>query len=305
MTSDTVNRKPAVEWPTLAVITACYLVWAAATHWADALSLWIAWPVIALSVTLHSSLQHEVIHGHPLPRQGLSDALVFPALGLFVPYERFRDQHLAHHHDSRLTDPYDDPESNYLDPNVWAGLSPPLRWLLQANNTLAGRMILGPGIGLFCCYSSDLHAIRAGDGRILRAYLLHLAGLVPVLAWLGLAGTVSAPAYLLAAYAGLGILKIRTYLEHRAHEQCPGRTVIIEDRGPLALLFLNNNLHAVHHGHPGLPWYRLPAFYRARRDRFLKMNRHYFYPSYWEIFRRHFRRAKDPVAHPLFDRHDA
>ena len=30
-------------------------------------------------------------------------------------------QHLAHHRDAMLTDPYDDPESNYLDPAVWAG----------------------------------------------------------------------------------------------------------------------------------------------------------------------------------------
>ena len=46
-------------------------------------------------------------------------------------------------------------------------------------------------------------------------------------------------AYLLSAYLGLSLLKIRTFLEHQAHEKARGRTVIIEDRGPLALLFLN------------------------------------------------------------------
>ena len=66
-------------------------------------------------------------------------------------------------------------------------------------------------------------------------------------------------AYLLAAWIGHALLKIRTYLEHRAHEAPRARTVIIEDRGPLALLFLNNNLHVVHHCHPAVPWYRLPA----------------------------------------------
>ena len=58
-------------------------------------------------------------------------------------------------------------------------------------------------------------------------------------------------AYLLAAYLGWSLLKIRTYLEHRAHEAARARTVVIESRGPLALLFLNNNFHVVHHMHPG------------------------------------------------------
>ena len=39
----------------------------------------------------------------------LNEALVFPALSLAIPYQRFRDSHLAHHNDEILTDPYDDP----------------------------------------------------------------------------------------------------------------------------------------------------------------------------------------------------
>ena len=76
-------------------------------------------------------------------------------------------------------------------------------------------------------------------------------------------------AYALAVYVALSILKIRTFLEHRAHADPAARTVIVEDRGPLALLFLNNNLHVVHHAHPGVPWYALPALYRARPDSIL------------------------------------
>ena len=34
--------------------------------------------------------------------------------------------------------------------------------------------------------------------------------------------------------------------------------MIIEDRGPLSLLFLNNNYHVIHHIHPRVPWYKLP-----------------------------------------------
>ncbi|MFV2038338.1 MAG: fatty acid desaturase, partial [Paracoccaceae bacterium] len=84
----------------------------------------------AVSVTMFSSLQHEVLHGHPTPFKRLNEALVFPGLTVFIPYLRFRDLHLAHHNDTRLTDPYDDPESNYLDPKVWDNLSTPVRAVL-------------------------------------------------------------------------------------------------------------------------------------------------------------------------------
>ena len=84
-----------------------------------------------------------------------------------------------------------------------------------------------------------------------------------------------------------------------------GRSVIIEDRGLLAFLFLNNNLHVVHHMHPAVSWYRLPALYQAHKARYLQRNQGYAYRSYAEIFRLYFLRAKDPVAHPLWhDRAD-
>jgi fatty acid desaturase len=76
--------------------------------------------------------------------------------------------------------------------------------------------------------------------------------------------------------------------------------VIIEDRGVLALLFLNNNLHAVHHMHPNVPWYRLPTLYRGGKERFQAVNEGYVYRSYGAIFRRYFLKAKDPVPHPLW-----
>ena len=107
-------------------------------------------------------------------------------------------------------------------------------------------------------------------------------------------------AYLLAAYFSHALQKIRTFLEHRAHERARGRTVIVEDRGPLALLFLNNNLHVVHHAHPNRPWYELPRLYAQNRDRFQRRNDGYRYGSYGEIFAKYFMRAKDPVPHPLW-----
>jgi fatty acid desaturase len=299
------RARSAVEWPTLVLIGATYVAWGLGTSALYVLSAPLGFLLATLAIVQFSSLQHEVLHGHPFRSRRLSEALVFPGLTLFVPYGRFRDTHLAHHRDERLTDPYDDPESNYLDPAVWARLPAALRALLRANNTLLGRMILGPAISTFSFVRGDLRAIRAGDRAVTAAWAWHVPGVALVALWLWATPGMSLAAYIGAAYAAYGILKIRTFLEHRAHEKVRGRTVIVEDRGPLSFLFLNNNLHAVHHARPGEAWYRLPAAYRERKEEWQRRNEAYVYRSYGEIFARHLLWAKDPVPHPLWpDRMD-
>ena len=288
-----------VEWPTLALLALCLGLWVAALALAPIIGLWLAVPVLVFTLVLHSSLTHEVVHGHPLPSRRASEALMHVNPGIFVPFLRFRDTHLAHHQDARLTDPYDDPESNYLDPAHWRRLPPALRVLRRFNNTLAGRMLIGPALGQACFMAGDVALIRKGDRQVLLAWVLHLPSVVLVL-WIVSQSAVPIWLYLLCAYAALSVLKIRTFLEHQAHTRAQGRTVIIEDRGPLAFLFLNNNLHVVHHMHPRVPWYRLPALYAANKARYLARNDGYVYASYREIFRRYFLTSKDPVAHPLW-----
>lgn len=289
-----------VEWPTLALVGLCYVVWGVSTTWIAGLSPALAIVPTALSIALFSSLQHEALHGHPFRSRRLNAALVFPSLTLLIPYHRFRDTHLEHHNDPTLTDPYDDPESNFLDPGVWHRLPGWLRRLLAFNNTLLGRMTVGTAIGQAVFMAGDWRAIRSGDARVTRAWLWHIPALALVLAWLEWVAAMPLWAYASAAYAGLSLIKIRTFLEHRAHEIAKARTVIIEDRGPLAFLFLFNSLHAVHHSHPGTPWYRLWRLYRANREAFAEANGGYVYRSYAQVFRRHLLRAKDPVPHPLW-----
>ena len=69
--------------------------------------------------------------------------------------------------------------------------------------------------------------------------------------------------------------------------------------GPLSLMFLNNNLHALHHAEPGLAWYRLPARYRARRQELLAGNGGYRYGGYLEIAARYLVKPKEHPRHPL------
>ena len=292
-------RAGKIEWPTLVVVAVCYAVWAVATTWLVTVSLPLAFVVTTLMVTLHSSVQHEVLHGHPFANRHLNEALVFLPLGMVFPYGRFRDTHLEHHRDEHLTDPYDDPESNYLDPKVWAGLSWARRRLLRANNALLGRMLFGPALSVWRFARADAAAIRAGDRAILRDWLLHFAGLVPVVWWVWQA-PMPGWAYAIAAYAGFSLLKVRTFLEHRAHDLARGRSVIVEGQGIWSFLFLNNNFHYVHHSKPRAAWYELPAIYAANREEWLKRNEGYRFASYGEGFRRYFLRAKDPVPHPLW-----
>lgn len=282
------------RWPTLALIIGCYGAWLAVLFWAPwgvALALLI--PVIALQ----SSLQHEVLHGHPFQNRVVSEALVMGSLNLAIPYLRFRDTHLAHHTDATLTDPYDDPESNYLDPTVWTRLPRMCRAMLRINNTLLGRMLIGPALGQVMFMATDARQIRAPG--VAFGWAVHIATAVPIVALVVVSPT-PLWVYLIACYGALSVLKIRTFLEHQAHERARGRTVIVEDRGPLAFLFLNNNYHVVHHMHPRVPWYALPQLYAANREKYLRCNGAYRYASYGQIFRQHLLHTKDPVAHPLF-----
>lgn len=290
-----------VEWPTLVLLSVCYAVWMLGITVLAGLWMPLGIAVTGLAIALQSSLQHEVIQGHPFKSTFWNALLVFPALTLCIPYIRFRDTHLEHHLDANLTDPYDDPESNYLDPGAWHRLP---RWMqrgLRFNNTLLGRLILGPLVSQVAFMYRDWRALRSGDRAVLRGWLWHLPAAAMVLA-LVLWAQMPLWSYLAAAYIAIAVLKIRTFLEHQAHERVRGRTVIIEDRGVLALLFLNNNLHVVHHMHPKVPWYRLPQLYWANRDRYVSRNEGYFYTSYGEVFRRYLFTPKDPVPHPLWRR---
>lgn len=294
------ERLRGLEWPTLTLLALCYGAWALGTTALAEVWLPLGMLVTTLATALHSSLTHEMLHGHPFRNRALNAALVCPALSLTVPYLRFRDTHLAHHRDSILTDPYDDPESNYLDPAIWARLPVVARTALRVNNTLAGRLLIGPTLGTIAFATTDLRLIRAGNRRVLKGWLWHIPAVAVVVLWMAALGQMPWWAWLGCVYAALAILKIRTFLEHRAHEDARGRTVVIEDRGPLAWLFLNNNLHAVHHMHAAVPWYRLPRLYFGNRDRYLTRNGGYRYSSYRQVFARHLLRPKDPVPHPLW-----
>jgi fatty acid desaturase len=91
---------------------------------------------------------------------------------------------------------------------------------------------------------------------------------------------------------------VRSFAEHKAANTPLERTAIVEAGAPLALLFLNNNLHYAHHKRPDLPWHALPAYYRAHRGQLLEENGGLLYRGYREILRLFLLRPVDTPAHP-------
>lgn len=287
------------EWQTMVLLGLCYFSWAMSIRYADMIGAPGAIAILGLSLALFSSLQHEILHGHPTNWSWLNTLLVLAPIGIVIPYQRFRDLHLAHHRNTILTDPFDDPESYYVHPDQWGGYPAWLRQMLTWNNTLAGRMMIGPALGICGFWASEARLAARGDFAVRIAWGVHALLLIPVGFLLASALDTMWWTYPIAVYLGMSLIYVRTFLEHRAHENPHARTVIIEDRGLFSMLFLNNNLHAVHHARPNLPWYALPDCYRRNRDRYLACNRHYQYRSYGEIFRRFAFRRKEPVVHPF------
>jgi fatty acid desaturase len=282
-------------WPTLALIIVVYAAWGALLFvepW------WIASPLLGTTIALQASLQHEVLHGHPFKSSRKNMALVWFSLSVVIPFTRFRDMHLAHHQDASLTDPYDDPETNFLDPVVWDKLSRLMQGMLLLNNTLLGRLIIGPVIGLVTFVLGEW---RNRTPATMRQWLGHLPAGIGVL-WLVSTSPLSLWTYGFAVYLALSILKLRTFLEHQPAARASHRSVIVERGGLFGFLFLNNNLHVVHHMHPKVPWYQLPQLYRTNKDHYLRRNGGYVYPSYGAIMRAYAWHRKDPVAHPLWQK---
>jgi fatty acid desaturase len=287
------------EIPTLSLAVLIYGGWLALTLLWHELPLPLALAAGAWLLAWHGSLQHEIIHGHPTPNRGLNTALAWPPLALWLPYEVYRRSHLRHHREPILTDPIEDPESSYLTAAWWKRLGPAGRALQRFNLTLLGRLTLGPFLALATVWTSEALRLLRGDTVHRRTWLLHLVGAAAVLLWIG--GVCGIPFWVYAlgcVIPSIALMRLRAYAEHRWAEAPEHRTAIVEGGGPLALLFLFNNLHAVHHRWPSVPWYDLRRLYEAERGRVLHRNGGLVYGGYLDLFRRHLFRAHDVPVHP-------
>jgi len=135
------------------------------------------------------------------------------------------------------------------------------------------------------------------------AWGLHLIGCLVVYLWLSYVAGIAFWLYaLLVIYPGVAWILVRSFAEHQASETIGGRTAIVEAHPFLQLLFLNNNLHMVHHTHPEVAWYDLPELYSADKQSFLSANEGYRFNGYGSIVRKFAFRQKQSVFHPILHR---
>ena len=288
-----------LEAPTWGVIALTYGGFVALTWFWREIPIFVLAPVGAYLLCLQAHLAHEILHGHPTRARWLNELFAWPPLGLWLPYPIYRDSHLAHHRIGMLTCPIDDPESFYHTPERWAAKAPALRALLIFNQSFVGRMLVGPALMVGRFWAGELRRFARGERAYLGVWLVHLALAALVLVWVGVICGMPIWLYLAGVvYPALSLGLLRSYVEHRPGEDQDARCAIVEG-GPLTrLLFLNNNFHLIHHSRPGLPWYKIPAAWRADRAGWLARNGGYRYRDYLEVARRHFLAPKDSPLHP-------
>lgn len=286
------------EWPTWALLFGVYGGWLALIAAWPLLGYWVLPPLI-LVVVLQQSLQHELIHGHPTPWPRVNAALAYPPLGLWFPYPLYRDSHLAHHRREHLTDPALDPESRYVDGELWERRGSTRRGLLWLDKTLIGRLLVGPLLSLHGMLGHEVRRWRLGEQGVLRVWFIHLGLVAALLTAIQQLSGMPLLVYVLGvAWPALALALVRSFYEHRPAQDPAQRCVLNESAGPLRWLFLNNTLHLVHHDLPGLPWYFIPRVYRARRDAYRVRSGDFTFSGFRELGRRFAWQVVDAPVHP-------
>ncbi|WP_419728369.1 fatty acid desaturase [Lichenicola sp.] len=288
-----------LEAPTWVLAVMIYGSWLALTFWWNRLPLLVVLPLAAWICAWQMSLQHELMHGHPTRNERINTALASPPLNLWLPYSLYREQHLRHHRHAYLTDPLEDPESTYLSPEAWRAAPPWRRQLHTACNTTVGRLLLGPLLAITLFWIAQFRLVGRPLARW-RVWLGHAAGVAGVMVWVVGVCRIEVLAYLLCfVYPGTALIMIRSLAEHQAADDPADRTAVVERAGLLGLLFLHNNLHALHHERPGLPWYTLPAAWRVSRSRLIAGRSIPIYRGYFDVATRYAVRPHHPGPHPL------
>ncbi|MGF6976046.1 fatty acid desaturase [Paraburkholderia sp. JPY465] len=287
------------EWPTWLLIVAVHASWFGIALHARQLGLPATTVLLALATTWYTSLQHELVHGHPTRWPVVNAIFGIAPLAVWFPYPLYRAEHLRHHDDERLTSP-DDPESYFMSSRRWRATSAPMQTLLRFRNTFVGRIATGPAFAIAGVLTQACRRISAGDRRELGTWIAHLGLLALLLVWLERDCGIGPLRFLAGVtYPALSLGAVRSFREHRPAVSVAERSVINESGWLWRMLFLNNNYHLVHHDLPGVPWFALRRAYLDRRDHYCARNGHFVVDGYWRWFAEFGFRCAEPVQHPL------
>jgi len=275
------------DGPTLLVAAAIYASWLLLLASHEYVPWWITALLAGYTVQWHSSLQHEAIHCMRGIPGWLRLALVWPPIGVWIPFELYRRSHLQHHRNSSLTYPGEDTESYYHEEEDWKKYGHPWRWLLIVNQTFPGRLFIGPFLQTPRLFIEEVRKMIAGDTANAGIWVRHFIGVALMLLLVTRVFHMSVLQYFVEfVYTGLVFGMMRSFTEHRWGERPSERTAVVESNWVFGLLFLWNNLHAVHHLLPALPWWKIPRVWRQHRERIQAHNGGFVFRGYGEIARR-------------------
>ena len=290
---------PRFEWQTWLLIIAVYGSWLSIIQNYAAMSPLVAIPLLIIVCALHGSMCHELIHGHPTRNNGLNDLLGSIPLMLFLPYPIYRESHLQHHRDESITLPGQDPESYFCSAAEYRNKSSLGKAMAWINMTVVGRLLFHPAIEIIGLVRHLARSFISLDFTGMRIWIVHLVSVALLLVLITQYFAVPLWHYLLIAYFGSSMVRIRSFYEHRPREKVAERSVLMEPNLFFRALFLNLNYHLPHHEHPQIPWYRLADYYHRNRDDMLERNGGFHYKGYRFWLLRHLFRPIDSPIHPF------
>lgn len=231
----------ATAWPTVALCLCAAAVQAAASA-ALVVGLWPAWAVVTVNAACayaQFTVLHDALHRSASRVTWLNELLGYAAtLALCGPYAAIRRNHLHHH--AHTNDPREDPDF-WVAGATWLSVAWRCLTMLQMH------------------YWSYLTRLRRRDSAFVQS-VVTIVAILFAHAWAWRAGHLrdlllcwTLPAQLAVAALALTF----DYWPHRPHT-ARGRFRDTANLLPgwLDPFFLCQNLHAVHHLFPQLPWYR-------------------------------------------------
>lgn len=239
---------------------------------------WLVIPFLIYLTSLQTSIRHEIAHGHPTNSVKINNILGIPALNLLDPFLSFKKNHLLHH--GVTVGSPKDPESDYIEQALFEQFHPLKRALISFNHTLIGRVVVGPLFWLF------------GKRKVKTTYTdiaAHIAWCVVQLAFLEMIGFSALEYIMFVAYPSAGLSLIRSFIEHKIGEK---DTNVVESSWFFSFLFLNNNIHIIHHNDPKLPWYDINRVYKRDKTK-LRAEIGVTYAGYRDVFAKYAFKAKD------------
>ncbi|MBX2867042.1 MAG: fatty acid desaturase [Acidiferrobacterales bacterium] len=285
-----------IEWPTIGLLIVSYAMWLVC------LMGFTAFPVLSvigmsLTLALHSSITHELIHGHPTRSDRINMALGLIPLTMFYPIHLFKETHLKHHNDENLTIPGVDPESFFCCPQKWQGKCRVARAYAWINMTLTGRMLLSLPNTLVQVSRFFARDLVKGNQTQRSLWLLHFSLLSLLCSAIVVLDKMPLEWYLLCTWVAHLIIAFRAFFEHRPARHPEHRIVVVKSNWFFRLMYLGNNYHALHHQCPRLPWYQIPKAFEVNQLDILRKNDHFYFSGYFSWLTYLFRPIHSPV-HP-------